>query len=45
MDFFNDCEIYVTLEPCNHIGKNHLVQTFKILKKPKSNNNMPKRSK
>lgn len=19
--FFNDCEIYVTLEPCNHIGK------------------------
>lgn len=20
-DFFNDCEIYVTLEPCNHIGK------------------------
>lgn len=20
-NFFNDCEIYVTLEPCNHIGK------------------------
>ena len=20
-DFFNDCDIYVTLEPCNHIGK------------------------
>jgi len=20
-DFFKDCEIYVTLEPCNHIGK------------------------
>ena len=20
-DFFNDCQIYVTLEPCNHIGK------------------------
>lgn len=20
-DFFNDCEVYVTLEPCNHIGK------------------------
>lgn len=20
-DFFTDCEIYVTLEPCNHIGK------------------------
>lgn len=20
-DFFNDCTIYVTLEPCNHIGK------------------------
>lgn len=20
-DFFNDCEIYVTLEPCNHVGK------------------------
>ena len=19
--FFNDCEIFVTLEPCNHIGK------------------------
>ena len=20
-DFFNDCQIYVTLEPCNHMGK------------------------
>ncbi len=20
-NFFNDCEVYVTLEPCNHIGK------------------------
>jgi len=20
-DFFNDCKVYVTLEPCNHIGK------------------------
>ncbi|MGE4381869.1 MAG: bifunctional diaminohydroxyphosphoribosylaminopyrimidine deaminase/5-amino-6-(5-phosphoribosylamino)uracil reductase RibD [Arcobacter sp.] len=20
-DFFNDCDMYVTLEPCNHIGK------------------------
>lgn len=20
-DFFNDCEVYVTLEPCNHVGK------------------------
>ena len=20
-NFFNDCDIYVTLEPCNHIGK------------------------
>ena len=20
-NFFNDCEIYITLEPCNHVGK------------------------
>ncbi len=35
-DFFNDCTIYVTLEPCNHIGKTpacaNLLKEIKPLK-------------
>ena len=35
-DFFEDCEIYVTLEPCNHIGKTPacamLLESIKIKK-------------
>ncbi|MGB5866275.1 MAG: bifunctional diaminohydroxyphosphoribosylaminopyrimidine deaminase/5-amino-6-(5-phosphoribosylamino)uracil reductase RibD [Arcobacteraceae bacterium] len=35
-DFFKDCEIYVTLEPCNHIGKTPacamLLEAIKIKK-------------
>jgi diaminohydroxyphosphoribosylaminopyrimidine deaminase/5-amino-6-(5-phosphoribosylamino)uracil reductase len=35
-DFFKDCEIYVTLEPCNHIGKTPacamLLETIQIKK-------------
>lgn len=34
-DFFNDCEIYVTLEPCNHIGKTPSCANLLKVLKPK----------
>ncbi len=33
--FFNDCEIYVTLEPCNHIGKTPSCANLLSILKPK----------
>jgi diaminohydroxyphosphoribosylaminopyrimidine deaminase/5-amino-6-(5-phosphoribosylamino)uracil reductase len=33
--FFNDCEIYVTLEPCNHIGKTPSCANLLSVLKPK----------
>ena len=33
--FFNDCEIYVTLEPCNHIGKTPSCANLLSIVKPK----------
>lgn len=33
--FFNDCEIFVTLEPCNHIGKTPSCATLLSILKPK----------
>lgn len=34
-DFFNDCEIYVTLEPCNHVGKTPSCANLLKVLKPK----------
>ena len=34
-DFFNDCEIYVTLEPCNHVGKTPSCANLLKILKPK----------
>lgn len=34
-DFFNDCDIYVTLEPCNHIGKTPSCANLLKVLKPK----------
>ena len=34
-NFFNDCEIYVTLEPCNHIGKTPSCANLLSILKPK----------
>jgi diaminohydroxyphosphoribosylaminopyrimidine deaminase/5-amino-6-(5-phosphoribosylamino)uracil reductase len=33
--FFNDCEIYVTLEPCNHVGKTPSCANLLSVLKPK----------
>lgn len=33
--FFNDCEIFVTLEPCNHIGKTPSCANLLSILKPK----------
>ena len=33
--FFNDCEIYVTLEPCNHVGKTPSCANLLKVLKPK----------
>ncbi|MCK9336464.1 MAG: bifunctional diaminohydroxyphosphoribosylaminopyrimidine deaminase/5-amino-6-(5-phosphoribosylamino)uracil reductase RibD [Arcobacteraceae bacterium] len=33
--FFNDCEIYITLEPCNHIGKTPACSDLLSTIKPK----------
>ena len=34
-NFFNDCEIYVTLEPCNHVGKTPSCANLLKILKPK----------
>ena len=34
-DFFNDCEIFVTLEPCNHVGKTPSCANLLKVLKPK----------
>ncbi len=34
-DYFNDCEIFVTLEPCNHIGKTPSCANLLKVLKPK----------